>query len=98
MRILLIEDDPMIGKAVRHGFADAGFTVDWVRDGRAAELALADGVHDLALLDLGLPRKDGMAVLKELRGRGSTLPVLVITARDAVGDRIAGLNAGADDY
>jgi two-component system response regulator QseB len=98
MRILLIEDDLMIGKAVQQGLADAGFTVDWVHDGRAAELALADEVHDLALLDLGLPRKDGMAVLKELRGRGSARPGRVITARDAVGDRIAGHNAGADDY
>ncbi|MED5619912.1 response regulator transcription factor [Ideonella sp. BN130291] len=98
MRILLIEDDTMIGKAVRQGLADAGFTVDWVQDGRAAELALAQGVHHLAILDLGLPRKDGMVVLQELRARGSQLPVMVITARDAVGDRIAGLNAGADDY
>jgi len=98
MRILLIEDDPMIGQAVRQGLAGAGFTVDWVHDGQAAELALADGVHDLAVLDLGLPRLDGMAVLRRLRQRGARLPVLVATARDAVNDRIAGLNAGADDY
>ncbi|WKB53614.1 response regulator [Eleftheria terrae] len=98
MRILLIEDDTMIGKAVRQGLGDAGFSVDWVRDGRAAELSLANGVYDLAVLDLGLPRKDGMAVLQDLRSRGDMLPVLIATARDAVSDRIAGLNAGADDY
>jgi DNA-binding response OmpR family regulator len=98
MRLLLIEDDAMIGRAVRQGLGDAGFTVDWVMDGRAAELALANGVYDLAILDLGLPAKDGMALLRELRGRRDSLPVLIVTARDAVGDRIAGLNAGADDY
>lgn len=98
MRLLLAEDDPMIGRAVRQGLSDAGFAVDWVQDGRSAELALANGVYDAAILDLGLPRKDGMEVLKELRLRGLTLPVLVATARDAVPDRIAGLNAGADDY
>ncbi len=98
MRILLIEDDNMIGSAVRQGLADAGFAVDWVADGRAAELALGSGGYDMALLDLGLPRKDGMALLAQLRGAGSNLPVLVMTARDSVEDRIAGLDAGADDY
>ena len=98
MRLLLIEDDPMIGRAVRQGLGDAGFTVDWVMDGRAAERALDNGVYDLALLDLGLPGQDGMAVLQGLRKRGNAVPVLVVTARDAVADRIAGLNAGADDY
>ncbi len=98
MRLLLVEDDAMIGRAVRQGLGDAGFTVDWATDGRAAELALANGVYDLALLDLGLPAKDGMTVLRELRARRDPLPVLIVTARDAVADRIAGLNAGADDY
>jgi two-component system response regulator QseB len=98
MRLLLVEDDTMIGRAVRQGLGDAGFSVDWVRDGRAAGLALASGVYDVAVLDLGLPGKDGMAVLGELRARRDPLPVLVVTARDAVADRIAGLNAGADDY
>ena len=98
MRLLLIEDDTMIGRAVRQGLGDAGFTVDWVMDGRAAERALGNGVYDLALLDLGLPGRDGMAVLKGLRTRGDAIPVLIVTARDAVADRIAGLNAGADDY
>ena len=98
MRLLLVEDDAMIGNALRQGLAGAGFTVDWAHDGREAELALANGVYDLAVLDLGLPGKDGMAVLQELRARGDVLPVLIVTARDAVAQRIAGLNAGADDY
>jgi two-component system, OmpR family, response regulator len=98
MRLLLVEDDPMIGRAMGQGLRHAGFTVDWVSDGRAAELALANGVYDLAVLDLGIPRKDGMALLRELRARRDLLPVLIVTARDAVADRIDGLNAGADDY
>ena len=98
MRILLIEDDAMIGKAVRVGLAQAGFTVDWVTDGRSAELALANGVYDLAVLDLGLPKKDGMAILTSLRALGNSMPVLIASARDTVRDRIAGLEAGADDY
>ena len=98
MRVLLVEDDAMIGKAVRQGLGDAGFTVDWVTDGRHAQHALVNGVYDLAVLDLGLPGKDGMAVLNELRAARDNLPVLIVTARDAVSDRIAGLNAGADDY
>ena len=98
MRLLLVEDDPMIGRAMGQGLRDAGLTVDWVTDGDAAELALANGVYDLAVLDLGLPGKDGMELLRELRGRRDLLPVLIVTARDAVADRIDGLNAGADDY
>ena len=98
MRLLLVEDDPMIGRAVRQGLGDAGFAVDWVMDGNAAERALANGVYELALLDLGLPGQDGMALLKRLRHSGNAVPVLIVTARDAVADRIAGLNAGADDY
>ncbi len=101
MRLLLVEDDPMIGRAVRQGLGDAGFAVDWVESGRAAELALANGVYDLAILDLGLPDKDGITLLRELRARQSELaklPVLIATARDAVADRITGLNTGADDY
>jgi DNA-binding response OmpR family regulator len=80
------------------GLRDAGFTVDWATDGGAAELALANGVYDLAVLDLGLPGKDGMELLRELRARRELLPVLIVTARDAVADRVDGLNAGADDY
>jgi two-component system response regulator QseB len=98
MRVLLAEDDAMIGDGVRRGLAQDGFAVDWVRDGRAAELALAENVHDLLLLDLGLPRRDGLALLTGMRHRGDRRPVLVLTARDAVSDRVAGLDAGADDY
>lgn len=98
MRILLIEDDGMIGRAVRQGLHGAGFAVDWVTDGRAAELSLANGVYDLAILDLGLPKKDGMAILAALRAMGDTMPVLIASARDTVSDRVDGLEAGADDY
>jgi DNA-binding response OmpR family regulator len=98
MRLLLVEDDAMIGRAMRQGLGDAGYVVDWVTDGRAAELGLGNAVYDLVVLDLGLPGKDGMALLRELRARRDPVPVLVVTARDAVADRIAGLNEGADDY
>jgi len=98
MRILLAEDDPMIGARVRRGLAQDGFTVDWVPDGRAAELALAERVHDALLLDLGLPRKAGLDILTAMRRAGDGRPVLILTARDAIGDRVAGLDAGADDY
>jgi two-component system response regulator QseB len=98
MRVLLAEDDAMIGAAVRDRLRGQGFAVDWVRDGRAADMALAGDSYDLLLLDLGLPGREGLAVLKGLRARGSTLPVVILTARDAVDDRVAGLDAGADDY
>lgn len=98
MRILLIEDDPMIGKAMRQGLTLAGFVVDWVTDGRAAELSLNNDVYALAVLDLGLPKKDGMLVLSTLRRSGNATPILIASARDTLQDRIAGLEAGADDY
>ena len=98
MRLLLAEDDPMIGEAVRTGLARHGFVVDWARDGAEAERALELGAHEVMLLDLGLPHRAGMDILRGLRRRGSPLPVVVMTARDAVGDRVAGLDAGADDY
>ena len=98
MRALVIEDDPMIGRAVVAGLNGSGYAVDWVRDGVEAELALAQGVYDVALLDLGLPRRDGLELLKAVRRAKNPLPILVITARDAVPERIAGLDAGADDY
>lgn len=98
MRLLLVEDDPMIGKAVRQGLTAAGFCVDWVQDGRAAELAIANQVYQTVILDLGLPRQDGLAVLAAARSRRNPVPVMIATARDAVADRVAGLNAGADDY
>ncbi len=98
MRLLLVEDDPMIGAGVQRGLKQEGHTVDWVRDGAAAELAVADGVYEVILLDLGLPRKSGLELLAGLRRKGVATPVLVITARDSVADRVKGLDAGADDY
>ncbi len=88
----------MIGEAARQGLRHEGHTVDWVRDGAQAEAAVAGSEYDLVLLDLGLPRRDGLAVLKGWRARGVKVPVLIITARDAVSDRVVGLDAGADDY
>jgi two-component system response regulator QseB len=98
MRLLLVEDDPMIGAGVQRGLKQDGHSVDWVRDGEAAELALANDVYELVLLDLGLPKKSGQELLAGWRRKGVTLPVLVITARDSVADRVRGLDAGADDY
>jgi len=98
MRLLLIEDDPMIGRAVQSGLSRAGFTVDWSVDGGSGEAAIANAVYDAVLLDLGLPRVDGLSLLRRLRARRDTVPVLIISARDAVAERVAGLNAGADDY
>jgi two-component system OmpR family response regulator/two-component system response regulator QseB len=98
MRILLAEDDPMLGDGLQAGLRQQGFQVDWVRDGLAAERELASGVYAAGVLDLGLPLKDGMEVLAQLRARGATTPVLVLTARDAVPERIRGLDLGADDY
>ena len=98
MRLLVVEDDSMIGESVQKGLGRHGWAVDWVRDGRSAELALANGVYDAVLLDLGLPRKNGLDVLRAQRRAGCVVPVLVISARDAVEDRIQGLDVGADDY
>jgi DNA-binding response OmpR family regulator len=99
MRILLIEDDPMIGEAVADGLRVDGYTIDWVRDGRAGAAALAAATpYALVLLDIGLPGRDGLALLREARGRRDRTPVLLMTARDTVADRVAGLDAGADDY
>ncbi len=98
MRLLIVEDDQMIGEAVRTGLRRQGLAVDWVEDGLAAKSALSTESFDLLLLDLGLPKMDGLQVLKWLRSTGSTMPVLILTARDSVDDRIKGLDAGADDY
>ena len=98
MRVLLAEDDDLLGSGLRAGLRQQGFQVDWVRDGVAAENELLTGVYLVAVLDLGLPRQDGMDVLAKVRARKIATPVLVLTARDAVPDRIEGLDAGADDY
>ncbi len=98
MRILLAEDDVMLGDGLRAGLRQQGFQVDWVRDGLAAERELCSGDYQAAVLDLGLPQKDGMDVLQAIRAKKITTPVLVLTARDAVPERIKGLDLGADDY
>ena len=98
MRLLLIEDDPMIGEAVLRVLRTEHYAADWVRDGELADAALQAENYDAVLLDLGLPRQSGLEVLRKLRARKSTVPVLIATARDGITDRIAGLDAGADDY
>jgi len=98
VRVLLVEDDPMIGTAMQAALKDASYATDWVTDGQAALDTLACQHYDLILLDLGLPGKDGMAVLASLRAKGNVAPVVVLTARDGLDDRIRGLDAGADDY
>ena len=98
MRLLLVEDDTMIGESISEALTGEHYALDWVKDGNSAELALANGVYDLLLLDLGLPKKQGLQVLKDYRKQGGTLPVLILTARDALADKVAGLDAGADDY
>lgn len=98
MRLLLVEDDPLIGDGIRAGLSHDDYTVDWFRDGRSAEAVLKSEQYDLMVLDLGLPDKSGLEILKQLRARGNDLPVLILTARDAISDRVAGLDSGADDY
>jgi len=98
VRVLLVEDDGMIGESVRTALRQSGDAVDWVRSGAAADGTLATERFDLVLLDLGLPQRDGLDVLRALRARGDATPVIVLTARDALASRVAGLDAGADDY
>lgn len=98
MRLLLVEDDLMIGESVLDLLRAEDYAVDWVKDGEMAETALRTQTYDLVLLDLGLPRRDGLEVLRSLRARKERIPVLIATARDSVQQRIAGLDAGADDY
>lgn len=98
MRVLLVEDDALLGDGVQAGLKQAGFAVDWTQDGQAAKLALETEEYAVVVLDLGLPKLSGTDLLKWLRGRELKLPVLILTARDTVVDRVAGLNAGADDY
>jgi len=98
MRLLVVEDDAMIGNGIRTGLRQDGYTVDWVRDGAAAELATAATAYDAILLDLGLPGKTGLELLAHWRQQQNPVPVLIVTARDAVADRVRGLDTGADDY
>jgi len=98
MRILIVEDDPMIGAGIRTGLRQDGYTADWARDGNSAELAVATNEYDAILLDLGLPGRSGLELLAQWRRKRNTVPILIITARDSVEDRIAGLDTGADDY
>lgn len=98
MRILLVEDDPQIGSAIASALDDAGMAADWVTDGDAALASIEAGAFELVLLDIGLPKQNGLSVLKNIRQKRNNIPVIIITARDAVEDRIAGLDLGADDY
>lgn len=98
MRLLVVEDDALLGQGIEAGLKQAGFTVDRALDGRAAALALDTVDYELLVLDLGLPRMSGLDLLQGLRSNGRDIPVLILTARDTVQDRVAGLNAGADDY
>jgi two-component system response regulator QseB len=98
MRVLLVEDDPQLGDGLMVGLRQAGFAIDWVKDGMAADIALATEPFGLMILDLGLPKLAGMDLLRRVRARGQDLPVLILTARDAIPDKIAGLDGGADDF
>jgi len=98
MRVLLVEDDAMIGEAIQASLKDAAYATDWVRDGAIALASLACQHYDLVLLDLGLPGKDGLEVLRHIRARDNPVPLLIITARDGLTDRLSGLDGGADDY
>ena len=98
MRLLLVEDDNLLGDAIRAGLTQEGYTIDWMKDGISAESALKTEHFDLVVLDLGLPRRSGLEVLKTLRSAGNPVPVLILTARDMVSDRVQGLDTGADDY
>lgn len=98
MRVLLVEDDPMIGEAVRAALRDAAYAVDWAQTGTEAAAAMSCHVYDAILLDLGLPGKDGIQVLRDLRAKDNPVPVIIMTARDGLDDRIQGLDDGADDY
>ena len=98
MRILVVEDDPLLGRGVQAGLEQAGFAADWVRDGLAADAALQAGEYAAVVLDLGLPRLEGLELLRRRRGKSDRTPVLILSARDALEDRVTGLDAGADDY
>jgi two-component system response regulator QseB len=98
MRILLVEDDEMLGDGLRAGLIQYGYAVDWLKDGLSADQALKTETFDIVVLDLGLPKMPGITVLQNLRSRGQTMPVLILTARESIDDRVKGLDSGADDY
>jgi two-component system response regulator QseB len=98
MRVLLVEDDELLGDGLRSGLVQYGYAVDWLKDGLSADQALKTENFDLVVLDLGLPKMTGIAVIQNLRARGQTMPVLILTARESVEDRVKGLDSGADDY
>lgn len=98
MRLLLVEDDRLLGEGIEMGLKQQAYIVDWLQDGEAAVLAIMHEDYDAVVLDIGLPRKNGIEVLNEIRRKGKTVPVLILTALDAIEDRVAGLDAGADDY
>lgn len=98
MRVLLVEDDSLLGKAVRTGLEQQGHMIDWVQDGASAELALLTSDHAAVVLDIALPKQDGLALLKKIRAKGSSVPVIIITARDEISERVTGLDSGADDF
>ena len=98
MRVLLVEDDELLGDGLRAGLKQAGYTIDWVTDGQSADSALTDNDFDLVVLDINLPKMSGLEVLRNVRKRGENIPVLLLTARDSVPDRVEGLDSGADDY
>ena len=98
MRLLLVEDDPLLGDGLQAGLRQSGYTVDWLKDAASAEAALSSENYEIMVLDLGLPDRSGLSVLKGLRQRGDELPVLILTARDSIEDRVLGLDSGADDY
>ena len=98
MRVLLVEDDAMIGEAIQAALKDASYAVDWVKDGQIAVTTITSQHYDIALLDLGLPGKDGLDVLRSIRAKNIPIPLLIITARDGLDDRLQGLDGGADDY
>jgi len=98
MRLLIVEDDTLLGEGIQAGLTQEGYAVDWVEDGDAAETALMTNEYEMMVLDLGLPKQSGLEVLKSLRNKGNDLPVIILTARDTVEDRVKGLDTGADDY
>ncbi len=98
MRILIVEDDHLLGEGIQTGLKQEGYAVDWVEDGEAADTALMTNNYELMVLDLGLPKKPGLEVLKDLRAKGDDMPVIILTAMDTVEDRVTGLDSGADDY